>query len=364
MLDQGKEHFIKASQLFSVLFIGRNIILVTMNTGLAGNENFSDLIVSSFWMFLITFFMVIPLWRLSQKHPTLNIIDEGYYLFGKAGVIIPIFYAVYFISVNWYYLSVFQLFSADVMDPKTPAWIIAGAVLVVACYGACKGLETIVRAAGIILVLICAGIVFMISILFSKVDPANFEPFFSNGPQDSFYATVLFLCRSSSISVMALLLPAVRGKRKLGFCLWNLGVWVTMTAVYFIMVGVAGDFIKAQLFPLYTVTAMAEVGPFQRLDAVFLGVWLTELFIKIAMDLYLVSLCVNRIFGEKAGRISIFAGAVITAVVAQLSTHSRALQSVIFGPWLFFPLTLTAAFLIPLVLWLTDRMKSRKRAVQ
>lgn len=362
MAGHGKEHFISAYQLFSVLFIGRIIILVTINSGLAGNENFSDLIAASLWMFLATFVMVIPLWLLTKRRPTLNILDQGYYLLGRAGIILPVFYAIYFISVNWYYLSVFQLFSANVMDPRTPAWVIAAAVLVVACYGAYKGVEAIVRTAGIILVLICAGTIFMICSLFFKMDAGNFEPMFYEGAGGSLYGAILFLCRSSSISVMALLLPIVKGKRKLGFSIWNLGVWLVMTVVFLIMIGVAGDFLKMQIFPLYTVTAMAELGPFQRLDAVFLGVWLTGLFIKIAMDLYLVSLCVTRFLGEKAGRISILAGAAVTGIVAQLAMGSRELQALFFGPWLFFPITLTAAFLIPLFLLLMDKIQSKRRA--
>ena len=237
-------------------------------------------------MFLATFVMVIPLWLLTRKRPALNILDQGYYLLGRAGIILPVF----------------------------------------------------------------------------KMDAGNFEPMFYEGAGGSLYGAILFLCRSSSISVMALLLPIVKGKRKLGFSIWNLGVWLVMTVVFLIMIGVAGDFLKMQIFPLYTVTAMAELGPFQRLDAVFLGVWLTGLFIKIAMDLYLVSLCVTRFLGEKAGRISILAGAAVTGIVAQLAMGSRELQALFFGPWLFFPITLTAAFLIPLFLLLMDKIQSKRRA--
>ncbi len=361
MSGQEKQHFISAAQLFSVLFIGRSIVLVTINSGLGGSENFSDLIASSFWVFLMTFIMAIPLWMIARKRPGLNIIEEGYYVMGRVGIIIPIFYALYFSVINWYYLSVFQIFSSDVLDPRTPTWVIAAAVLVVACYGAYKGLEAIVRAGGIILALICAGFIFMICSLFFKMDPGNFEPFSEDGLKISFYSAILFLCRSSSISVIALLLPVVKGKKKLGFTVWNTALWIGASIIFLVMIGVAGDFLKLQTFPLYTVTSMAQLGPFQRLDAVFLGGWLTGLFIKIAMDLYLVSLCVKRVLGEKAGRISILIGAVITGIITQISTNSRSLQTLFFGPWLYFPLTLTAAFLIPLFLWLADLRKDRKK---
>ena len=361
MIKIREKNFISALQLFTALFICRLIIMLTINAQLAGGGCFIDNTVSALIACLLNFILIIPLWLLYRRRPTLDLLDESFYLLGKFGVVICLFYAVYFICVNWYYLSFFQLFIANVMDPKTPLWLVAAAVLVVACYGAFKGVEAIMRVSGFVLIMICSGLIFIIATLVPQMDPINFEPLLYQGPDHAAMGVVLFLSRSTGFAVMALLLPVTKGKKKLGFALWNILIYLFLTIMLVVMTGAVGDYLKTQLFPIYTASAIAEAGPFQRLDAVFLGMWMMGLFIKIALDLFLVSFCFTKIWNEKVGRVSIVAGALFIAVVAQITTNSEKLQAIFYGPWFLFSLTAATGLLIPLILLIVDLAKNGRR---
>lgn len=353
-----QKHFISAAQLFSTLFIGRLIIILTTNAQLAGGGNFIDNVFSSLLAMALNFILIIPIYLLHRRRPTLNIIDDSYFLFGKFGMIISLFYGIYFIAVNWYYLSFFQLFIENVIDPQTPVWLISVAVLVVACYGAYKGVEAIVRVSGFILIAISAGLIFIITTLSFQIDPINYEPAFYEGNRQMIMGMVLYLARSTGFAMIALLLPITKGKKKLGFSIWNISVYLAMAIILLVMVGAVGDYLKTQLFPVYAATSMAEAGPFQRLDAVYLGMWMMGLFIKIALDLFLVSLCITKSFGNTAGKISIIVGAILIAIISQMTTFFQSLQSFFYGPWFLGFYTFLVAFFIPFILLITDRIKN------
>lgn len=356
-----QQHFISAGQLFSLLFIGRIIIVLTINAQLAGGDSILDNTVSAVFALALNFVLIIPLWLLYRRRPALNVLDSSYFLFGKIGTVICMIYAVYFVVVNWYYLSFFQLYIGNVMNPNTPVWIVAAAVLVVSCYGAFKGVEAIARASGVILVIICAGIIFIIVTLFSEINPLNYEPLLYRGPRQAVTGVMLFLARSTGFASLAVMLPKTKGRKKLGFVLWNVGVYVFITVLLLVIVGAAGDYLKNQLFPVYAASALAEAGPFQRLDAIYLGIWMMGLFVKIAFDLFLISVCITKIWSEKAGKVSILVGGVLIAVVAQVTAYSRALQNFVYGLWFLGAFTLSVAFVIPLLLLLTDVVKNGRK---
>ena len=89
--------------------------------------------------------------------------------------------------------------------------------------------------------------------------------------------SLIHISQSTGFATMALILPQVKGKRKKGFIIWNVAIYSFMALLIFVMVGSLGSFVKSQLFPVYTMSELAEAGPFSRLDAVFIGVWITGL---------------------------------------------------------------------------------------
>lgn len=363
-MERAQKPYISALQFFSLLFISRAVIMITLNNQVLGGERLIDNVVSSVIAFGFNFIIIIPIWLLHRRRPTLNVVDYSYYLMGSLGVIIPVFYSLYFLIVNCYYMSFFQLFIVNVMDPKTPLWLVAVAVLLVAVYGAFKGIEAIARASGFIIVIVVAGLLFIILSLTPQIDPINYEPFFYDGFKQTATGTLLAIARTSCPAVIALILPLVKGRKKLGYAVWNTGIYLLMICLILVMVGALGGYLKNQLFPVYTASSIAEAGAFQRFDAIFLSVWMTGLFLKTSLDLFLISFCVKRFAGDKASKITIVAAAVLIMALTLLITNSVKIQAVFYNLSFLLSFTVTAILLIPLVLLIWDSVKSRKEGAK
>ena len=63
---------------------------------------------------------------------------------------------------------------------------------------------------------------------------------------------MLFLGRSTGLATLAILLPATKGNKKIGFTVWNVVTYLLMSIIMVIMVGVLGNAIQTQMFPIYT----------------------------------------------------------------------------------------------------------------
>ena len=159
---------ISAGQLFSLLLVSSLIIIVTTNSTWTGGGDFLDNIISCAIAFAVNFIAVIPLGLLYRRKPTMNILDHGYHLTGWFGAVIALFYGLYFITIDCYYLSVFQVFNANMIEPEMPSWLIVIAVLVVAVYAAWKGVESISRTSVFILVMLLIGFLLFWLLLFRK----------------------------------------------------------------------------------------------------------------------------------------------------------------------------------------------------
>lgn len=355
---------ITVPQLFGMLFISRMIVNITYNPFIASTGEVSDHVLSAIATFFLTFLLIIPLWFLYRKDPSCNIIDHSTFLMGKAAVIVAFVYTLYFVVAGCYILSFFDTFVANVMSPKTSLWMLSGAVMVTAVYGAIRGVEALARTSGILLIGICASLVFVVCALFPKVDPVNYTPPLYHGTQGFWDGILLMVARSTSIPMLAILLPFAKGNKKKGFIVWNIATYLTIGMMLLLMEGALGDYLKTQIFPVYAATSVAQIGMFKRLDALYLGIWTTGLFVQMAAFLFCISHCITRVLGRKAGRIAIFVCGAVIAVMSVLITNSRGLARFVYNTSFLLYATLGVGVLIPLIFVIAVNVKKKKGEAQ
>ena len=87
---------------------------------------------------------------------------------------------------------------------------------------------------------------------FHQVKSENFKPLLYNGWDQTVQSTMLFLGRSTGIATLAILLPATKGNKTIGFTVWNVVTYLLMSIIMVIMVGVLGNAIQTQMFPMHT----------------------------------------------------------------------------------------------------------------
>ncbi len=120
-----------------------------------------------------------------------------------------------------------------------------------------------------------------------------------------------------------------------------------------------GDFVKTQLFPVYTASGIGKFGSFQHLDSLYLGIWTSGIFIKLSLFLMLAGEGVKKIFGEKARKISVL---IFSAVLVTLTffTENYNISTAMFSTeFLLWSLGLIVV-LIPLILIIGKAIRRRK----
>ena len=352
---------ITVGQLFCMLFISRMIVNLTYSPIISSSNSMWDHIISAIISFFITFLLVIPVYFICNKREPMNIADISCFLLGKIGLIFVFVYAIYYIFVCIYTLSLFDDFVANVMNPKTPIILMSSAIMLTAAYGAYKGIEALVRTSGFILFLIVVASLFIIITLLPNIDKLNYEPLMYYGNGNVVNGILLMISMTSCIPAMAMLIPLTKGNVKKGILLWNIAVYFSISIFIVVIVGALGDYLKTQMFPIYTATTIAGIGFLKNLDALYLGIWTTGLFIKISLFLLLFSMCVKRIFGNKAARISILLGAIIITILSNLVINYRSLSNFIYNINFLLSFTLLTSFLIPLILLIVDYIKAERR---
>ena len=130
-----KQYRISAGQLFSILFVNQSVIMLTHNTLLGGGENMVDNILSALLALVLNFVLILPLYFLHRRNPQENVLETGERLVGKPGaILLAVFYGLYFMAIDSYYLSFFQIFLNNIMEPLMPVWLVALAFVAVVCY--------------------------------------------------------------------------------------------------------------------------------------------------------------------------------------------------------------------------------------
>lgn len=352
---------ISVSQLFIMLFLSRMIVNVTYSTFVADINDMWYSVASSVIAFIITLVMAAPVYLLYKEDKNLSVSDNGYVLLGKAGVIISLIYAVYFLWVLVYTLTLFDLFVTDLMNPTISAFVLSLAVIAASVYGAWKGIEAIGRASTIVLIAVIAAGIFLICSLFPKIDVNNYTPILWENADSVWKGTVGLIAKNSCIPAMAMLLQFVRGKVKKGIVFWAATVYGSIALLITVITGVLGDYIKTQVFPVYTATSIAEWGVLERLDGIFLGVWTAGMFIKISLFIYLLSACIKRMFGDLASRVSIIICGVIVLCISMAAANYSVVSNIVFNSNILLILTVLTAFVIPLILLIIKKYRKNKK---
>ena len=357
MRQDGK---ISAGQLLMLAFLTRIIIMISVDSQLAGGKNLLDLSLSAVCYLGLNLVLILPAWMLHKRYPELDLLDAASYGLGKAGQITALLYAAYFLFMNSYFLTLFEQFMEEEVAPRLPVWLVSAAVLAVACYGAFLGLESIARTAGFLFLLACAGMLFLLVSLNSELRSENFTPLLYDGAGQTVQGTLLFLSRSTFYSVLPILLPRTTGSVRLKYLLWNVGLTLFFIVLIVTVCGTLGPMAGIKAFPVYTMSSLAQSGPFQRLDAVYIGIWMMGLFLTLALDLYLVCVCISHVFGKTAGRISILAGALALVVSTNTIFQTEAVQLSVFRLEFILIATLLTGLVIPCVILAAVRRKGKQ----
>ena len=355
------KHRISSSQFFIMMFVSRVVVTIALNARYLGGENMLEAIVSCGLAMVLGIVIALPIWGLHRAYPTQSVGDAAQLALGKAGKIVPLCTILYFILINGSALGLFHIFLLDTVNPEFSSLLTIAAVLAVAVYGAYRGIETVARCAVCVfaVLLVSTGLTFFL--VARRFNAENLEPLFLGGWNQTIEGTALFLSRTSAFADMAVLLPMVNGRKKTGFFCWAGGTFLFIGGLLLLLAGCLGPYAATQNFPVFVLSSLTDIRSMQRMDAVFVGVWMTGMIIKLACDLYACRVCFASLTGKRRPKTAlILAGGAIFALALWASASAEA-QKNLLDTGLLFSATVVIGGIFPLVLWVVGMLRKGGR---
>ncbi len=350
---------ISAAQFFIAMFVSRTVVTITINARFMGGESLLDNIISYLLAMAAGLLIALPIWLSVRSGQGKSVPALAVQRLGPVGKVVPLLYGLYFIVTGGLSLALFQIFLMDAVNPGFSAGLVILALVAVALYGALRGIETVARCAICVFaaLLLACGLVF--AIVATRFNPHYLEPLFQYGFSQTGQGMLVFLARASVFADMAVLLPQVSGKRKLGFFWWMAGTAAFVGLTILLTAGCLGRYAYTQNFPVYVLASLTEVQSLQRLDAVFTGVWMMGLVIKLACDLYACRVCFWSITGKKEPRWAVWITAAGILALAWAVGEGSLFQGALMDAGWMTVCTVTVGAVLPWIVWIAGLIKKR-----
>jgi hypothetical protein len=264
-------------------------------------------------------------------------------------------------GVSVYILSISVDYFVNSVIPESTYYAIAIPLLIVAFYGAVKGIETIARFGTVVIVIYLAILVVIVLSLFQNINLGYLMPVFYSGPQYFLKAVVDGINSNIQIIMVAFCAPFIKTGIKLGktYAEWNSYASLLFLVLEFLTVIVLGPFAAKQNFPLSTMAMQSRIGVFERVDEIDMMSWIINAVFIVTFEIYLASVCLLKIGLNKHRKKVLF---LITVVVYTLGYlvigHFNGLHAITLSP-LVTVVTLIAIIAIPFVILLADILKGR-----
>lgn len=283
---------ITSAQFFVMMFVSRVVVAMGLNARALGGENFLEAAISYVLAMGLALLLSLPALALHRENDKQSVIALAFEQNRWFGRLAAVAYLLYFVCINAASLALFRQF-LQTAEPSFSTGAAIAAVLAVAVYGAWHGLETTARcAACVCAILVCSAVLVFAPVL-PRFSVENTQPLFLQGSHQLGQGVVLFTARTSLFADMAVLLPHVTGNVRRGVLGWGIATTLFVVVLLVLLAGCLGVYGTVQEFPVYALSSMTEVRSLQRLDAVFVGVWLMGLVIRTACDLCACRECLS-----------------------------------------------------------------------
>lgn len=349
---------ISSSQFFLTLFVSRTVVTIGLNARYLGGGSLLEAGVSYALAAGVSLLLALPVRAAYRRYPALTIGDAAQRALGPAGKAVPALYLVYFIQSGAASLGVFEVFLLDTVNPEFSADLAMALMLAVAVYGALRGIETVARCGVCVFALLAAGSGLVFGIVSGRFRPENLEPLSLDGIARTFRGTLLFVMRTSVFADLAVLLPFVRGRKTPGFLLWAGGTTLFVGALLLLLAGCLGPYAAVRNFPVYSLASMTEARSLQRLDAVFIGMWMTGLIVKLAGELFACRVCVASLAGRPLPKTGVLLPGAALLGLGFAGVRAQWVQQVLLDVRLLLFCTVMAGLLLPGLVLLGREEKS------
>lgn len=295
-----KRNMIAPLNLFLLLTVSRMLIVFTISSAVLNSRYSADILISIACAFLIVLIVSLPVMKL---------IEDGKNI--QNNRIISAAYGLYFIYAGAVNVSKFAMFSASELNQNTKLFFLAGSMIIACIYASSLGIEAVSRFGSFVFVLLIIGFVGIICFSAKDFSVLNLYPLVQNGRKEIFMNTLLSVASTNEMLLLFVLAPKINGKIKKPFYFSMLLAFILSMVMVLIIVSVLGDTASYYSYPAFEVSQLAKLGTNERLEAVFIAVWIFAIFLKTTLYLYCSTVCFKIKKGNKSSLKNIVCGIVM-----------------------------------------------------
>ncbi|WP_312640619.1 GerAB/ArcD/ProY family transporter [Hydrogenoanaerobacterium sp.] len=353
---------IDGKQIVMLLVMFRVFNMLTFVPQMQGVQNAATVMLALPFAYLLLILILLPAALLLNRHRESNIIDCALKLSKPAGKVLGVLLFLYAVLIAADTVSNFEFLLTSVVYPETKSIFFILTFTAVCVYGAYMGLEPVTRVNTILFFISLFSIIFISVAVLPDAEFVYLQnPLYGGVAPVAKHA--LSACFANFDVVLWLLLaPDLKGNLNKNFVYWTiLSLFAVEYLVMLLTVGL-GDYAKSQMFPFFSLTVIAEISIFQRLDILHITLWTFIAFVKVTVYLYLASQCLGYIIPKRlkktrliiCGAATVGGAVIISSRLYYLTWMQGALQAGI-------PVALLAV-LIPFVLLIWSLVSKRGKA--
>ena len=197
---------------------------------------------------------------------------------------IKVLYSLYFVFVVVTDITAVTKMLVNTVIPEGNSIFIAFSTMIIAIYGALKGVEAVGRGAEIVFFFFISGALFIILSAIWNVRPEEYLIPFENGFDDYVDNTILIFSAVSFIPMIAVLKEDTEGKFTFKYFTY-MAVALVIGAAFLLEVQFClGYYALTQEYPIYTLSAVTKAEPLKRLDLVFAVIFIMASVIRASVS--------------------------------------------------------------------------------
>ncbi|MCX7921701.1 MAG: spore germination protein [Clostridia bacterium] len=310
---------------------------------------------------IFTLFAVAVFLALGMKYPDKTIIQYSDEILGKwlgKGVgLIYVYYYIVIAAVSTRELG--ELFVIS-FNPFAPIAVYNIITMAVAAYAVMKGIEVIARVNEVLLPTGLFVLIFIALVNIPNMNFKNFLPILADGIYPSVKGGILIQGWLLEVIVVLQLIPFSSEKQKLkklisaSVVLLGLGLQIGVLTI-----AVFGPLTGKFLFPALEYVRYAALGEYlENLDIIIMGVWITGIFIKIAVFYYAAVHGISQLVGFKSYKPVVVPVGILLATISIVAVK-RLIQFIHYLHYIFPLYSFVIGFAIPFILLVISAVRSR-----
>ena len=234
------------------------------------NNNIADTVFSVFAAFVLSVLISLPI----------NFINESF----KDNIAVRIIYPVYFnFIITSDALLVTKMLTNTIIPEGNPAFI-SVLMLLVALYGAVKGVECLARSCTAISFFFIVGILFIGFASFQNFRKEEYIIPFVNGTTDFYNNSLYIFSLISFVPQFIILKESVKEKFRLKYILLTFSSALIASIFFLLVQYTLGYYALTQEYPFYTLSAVTNAMPLKRLDLIFTFIFIMAAILRMSLS--------------------------------------------------------------------------------